>query len=111
MPAYLASEQINTPDPCRLCYQGQQLVVHWRLPDTAVQPAELVLQVRYGNHECETITHPITKRRGYWIYRLVNADYWEREGIVTYRATLCRGGTAICTREHHLWTEILTIVE
>jgi len=109
-PNYLASEQVNTPDPCRVCYYGQQIVVFWNLPrDCLSRPVELLLHVRYGTREVETIKHTITRAYGSWIYRLINQDYWCREGIVSYQAQLCQEGRLIDEWDHHLWAELIEI--
>jgi len=109
-PTYLASEQIDTPDPYRLCYYGQQIVVRWKLPyDQFVCPLDLIVHVRYGTREVQTLVHSVTTSRGYWTYRLINRDYWCREGIVSYKVELCQDGRLVDQWTHHLWTEILEI--
>ncbi|NGX54815.1 MAG: hypothetical protein KR126chlam2_00435 [Chlamydiae bacterium] len=105
--SYLASEEIDTPDPSRHCFRGQQIVVHWAEPCRASR--EIVLTVRYGNRELETFCHPIKKKHGYWIYRLVNDDYWNHGGIVSYKVELYEAGVLVDHKEHHLWAEIINI--
>ncbi len=106
---YLASEEIDTPDPYRHCFRGQQVIVHWAQPCRAC--GEIALTVRYGNREIETLCHPIEKKCGYWIYRLLNDDYWSRGGIVSYKVELYQEGTLVDHKEHHLWAEIITIAD
>lgn len=107
-PDYLASEQILTPDPCRRCFFGQQVIVFWSLP-RRFRPDELKLYVRYGTREQATISWPLSMSYGYRIYRLVNDAYWCLEGIVSFKAELYREGECIADWTQHLWTEIINV--
>lgn len=109
-PDYLASEQINTPDPLRDCFYGQQVIVSWNLPmQCFTEPIELLLHVRYGDRTVETIKIPVEKTKGYWVYRLINRDYWCREGILAYRVEVCQEGHLLAEWNHHLWAEVIEI--
>lgn len=72
-------------------------------------PLLLVVEVRYGTREIESFTHRVEGRKGFWTFRLVNKDYWCREGIVAYKVNLCQDGESIDQWTHHLWSEILEI--
>lgn len=109
-PDYLASTHVLTPDPCRKCFFGEQIVIKWDIERQCL-PVELVLHVRYGNREQETVAWPIANPKGYQIYRLVNDDYWCSEGILSYKAELYKDGLQIADWEHHLWVEIIEIQE
>lgn len=110
-PQYLASERVNTPDPNRECYYGQQLIVHWNIPRSCMglEPIFLRLQVRYGNREIETLNVPIKKRRGWKIHRFVNQDYWCRGGILAFKAELIRADQVLDDWTHYLWTDIIEV--
>lgn len=108
-PDHLASEKTLTPDPCRLCFYGQQVILHWNLPHCC-PPDELVLHVRYGTREQGTFRWSLhANARGYRIYRLVNDDYWSKEGIVSYKAELFCGEELIDAWTHHLWTDVIEV--
>lgn len=109
-PTYLASKQVKTPDLYYGCFYGQQIVIYWNLPRSAFyKPVELILHVRYGNRELDTLTIPLKSSRGYWVYRLVNEEYWCRDGILAFQAQLCRDGELLEQWSHHLWSEIIDI--
>ncbi len=107
-PNYLASEQIDTPDLLRGCYYGQQLLVHWRVPRSCL-PITLLLKVRYGNREVEIYKEELTKSRGWRIHRLINQEYWERGGILSFQAQLIREERVIASWTHSLWAEIIEV--
>ena len=111
-PDYLASAHVLTPDPCRECFFGQQIVIRWDVKRHCLsreQSLELVLHVRYGTREQAVFTWPVTRSSGYRIYRLVNDEYWCNEGIVSYKAELYKDGAPIADWEHHLWVDIIEI--
>jgi hypothetical protein len=111
-PRYLASEQVNTPDLARRCFYGQQIIVSWNLPKHCQgYPLTLRLHIRYGDREIETVSTRVAKRRGWWIYRLVNQDYWCRGGILSFQAELLQGEEVVEEWTHYLWAEIIEIPE
>ncbi|MCH9625937.1 MAG: hypothetical protein S4CHLAM123_11220 [Chlamydiales bacterium] len=109
-PPFLASSHVKTPDPYRKCFYGQQIVVRWNLhKERLASPIELHLHVRYGNREMETIQTWIEGSKGYWVYQLVNCDYWCREGILAYQVELIQDGCVIEEWANHLWAELIHI--
>lgn len=109
-PNYLASEKIDTPDPARACFFGQQILVHWRLPPSSLRcPIFLVLNIRYGNKEIEKMEIPVTTTRGWWIFRLLNQKYSEKEGILSFKAELIQEGELLDSWTHFLWADLITI--
>lgn len=111
-PIYLASQQILTPDPLRDCFYGQQLIVKWNLSRECVDDSLLlVVHLRFGTRENETIKVPLTKAFGFWVYRLLNQEYWCKGGIISYQAQLWHLGELVEEWNHHLWTELIEIRE
>ncbi len=112
-PNYLASERINTPDPERPCFYGQQIVVHWRLPRRCLSlNPTLLLSIRFGDHSLEVISFPLTTARGYWTYQLVDCHYFDKEGILSYKAQIVTStGEEIAEWRHHIWADIIDISE
>lgn len=104
-PKFLASERINTPDPARDCYYGEQVIVRYKgCYDDEVC---LRLTIRYGNKTTEIIEEKLSIPKGYFIYQLINADYWEREGIVCYKVELFQRGELLESWRHHVWVDII----
>ncbi len=107
-PDYLASTNVGTPDPCNACFLGQQVVMQWNVPHPCL-PLELVLHVRYGSREDAIFSWPITRSRGHHIYRLINDEYWCREGIVSFKAVLYQDGEPLYDWKHSLWVDLIQI--
>lgn len=109
-PNYLASEWAETPDPLRFCFYGQQIVVFWNLPHSCLgAPVELQVQIRDGAREIETLLIPINQSKGSWVYRLVNDAYWQRGGILSFKAELIQNGELLGEWKHSLWSDIIEI--
>lgn len=110
-PTDLSSERINTPDPWRKCYYGQQIVVRWKLPwpPNQERPFQILLHLRNGNRTLETSSHVIQTTHGFWVYRLINQDFWCRGGILSYQVELLYDGIVVDTWTHSLWTDLIEI--
>lgn len=107
-PELLASWQVNTPDPCKECFEGQEVIVRWKVPPAYFcEDLKLVATFRYGNRELGEVVVPLKKSSGFWTYRLINADYWNKCGLVAYKVDLCAQGEVIYTWKHHVWSEII----
>ena len=111
-PPYLASFQVNTPDPKQACFCGQQIIVSWSLPKHYRNlPLNLRLNIRYGNREIETVSIPIATLSGWSIHRLINEDYWCKGGILSFQAEILQEGEIITQWAHYLWAKIIEIPE
>jgi hypothetical protein len=109
-PPYLASVQVNTPDPMTGCFLGQQVIVKWDLP-RRFQGEELTLlfHIRFGNREQETLSVPINSHAGWWVYRLMNADYECKGGILSFQAQIIYQDAVVAEWNHYLWAEIIHV--
>lgn len=109
---FLASQQVDTPDPLRACFQGQQLIVKWRLPWNCIMDSEevtLSVTVRFGDRSVETYSIPVKQSRGWWVLRLINNDYWCKGGMISYKAEIIADGTLIQSWRHHIWVDLIEI--
>lgn len=104
-PEYLAGEQIALYGSSSPCFYGQQVVIYWR----CCPPAELRLHVRYGTGEQENVSWCLSRSHGYHIYRLLNEEYWSREGIVSYKAELYQDGELLADWSHYLWADLIQL--
>jgi hypothetical protein len=109
---YLASVQINTPDPRREHPQvGQMLIIDWRLPREVLrQNPTVLLDVIYWDYTTKTIRLPITHPLDYTTYELLDEEYEKTGGILTYKAQIVtESGTVIKESKHQLWVNLITV--
>lgn len=101
-PSYLASEHIDTPDPHRFAFLGEELLLFWRLPACR---GKLHLSLLYHNHERDEVVFNLTGRAGVTHFRLLNDIYQEKGGVVGFKADLCQDGKILETYCDPLWAE------
>lgn len=106
----LASYYVNTPDP-RLNNPsiGQRLIISWSMPKEYLdyEDLHLDLYIRFRNREETTESLGILKRKGTYIYELLNEEYIQKQGILTYKMDLIGNGQVLEEWRHQIWTDLL----
>ncbi|MGR3911889.1 MAG: hypothetical protein QRY71_01080 [Candidatus Rhabdochlamydia sp.] len=108
----LASYHIKSPDPRQENPPfGQQIVMQWSVPpDLLEKKPQIVFHVIYQDYTEECITYPLEYRRGTKLFSLLNEDYLAKQGILTYKATIClEDGTVYREWKHQLWVHLITL--
>ena len=111
---YLASVQVNTPDPRKSKPPlGQMLIMDWHIPSRILkQNPKLVLDLILWDYTAKTVTIPINGRLNYTTYELLNEEYDKTDGILTYRAQIVtEDGKVFRESKHQLWVNLITIEE
>lgn len=101
-PEFLASERVDTPDPRRLLFVGEELLLFWKLPALR---GNLHLSLLFQNCEREEMTFSIAGRAGVSRYRLLNDAFTLKGGIVAFKAELLQDGQVLETYQDPLWAE------
>jgi hypothetical protein len=108
----LASYIVETPDPLLNNPPiGQQLIVSWSLPKNYLDYEDLHLEItmRFRNREQIVKNICVTKVSGMFIYKLLNNEFIEKEGIQTYKVELIGGGEVLECWRHQLWVELIVL--
>ena len=108
----LASFYVKTPDPrLSACNFGQRLIISWSLPKHFLKKEHLQLEVtlRFRNREEILEIIPIGKQRNTYVYPLLNEDYLEKGGILTYKIDLKDKENILEEWRHLMWTESIEI--
>lgn len=108
--SYLASTFVGSPDPRQEDPpHGQMLVIDWRVDDEMLcQRPRVVLEVIMRNYEQRLIEQEIDDTAGYFTYSVLNRDFEQTKGILTYRASLVmKDGTVLKTWKQQLWVDLL----
>jgi hypothetical protein len=110
--SYLASASIGSPDPrTKNPPYGQKIILQWRVPTLANNP-QLVFTIVYKNHTEKKFVYPIQRTIGYEVYSLLNKDYDETGGVLTYRAEIVgEDNTVLKEWKHQLWVNLITLDE
>jgi hypothetical protein len=109
---FLASTQAKTPDPRQKNPPlGERLVVEWQLPrDLLEQDPILRLHVIYKNYTEDFFEYPISHRIDYVVCKLLNKEYEEKKGILTYEAqVVTKDGSIFRDWKHQLFAKLITL--
>ena len=108
---YLASTHVGTPDPRQADPPfGQKIVMQWAVPpEMLVDKPRLIFHVIYKNHTEEEIIYPIEDRSGMEVFSVLNEQYREKGGLLTYHAEIrLQDGTVYREWTHQLWVHLIT---
>lgn len=108
----LASTYVGSPDPRQKDPpKGQELMMEWRLPEEALQENPiLVLDLIYKDYTKGKICHPIDRKRGIFTYALLNPEFREKGGFLTYKAEIrSEQGAVMKQWKGQLWAELIEI--
>ena len=111
---YLASTRIGSPDPRQSNPPyGQKVVMQWAVPPELLgKKPSLVFHVIYKNHSQEEIIYPIEDRSGMEVFSLLNDDYRDKGGLLTYHAEIrTKNGDVYREWTHQLWVHLITFEE
>jgi len=108
---YLASTHVGTPDPRQSDPPfGQKVVMQWAVPPEMLPDKPcLIFHVIYKNHTEEEIIYPIEDRSGMEVFSVLNEQYREKGGLLTYHAEIrTKDGTVYREWTHQLWVHLIT---
>ena len=110
----LASYHVGSPDARKACPDmGQRLFTSWSLPKVCLDSEELYLrlQLRFGNREEKVLIVPIDRTAGMFTYSLLNEEFCQHNGILTYMAEIVADGEVIEEWRHQMWTQFIAFEE
>lgn len=106
----LASYHVCTPDP-RLINppQGQRMLISWYLDrEKLSHNINIKVTLRYGNQTEEEFWIYPKKQYGFYTLCLLNREYYEKGGIITYKAEMFIDHCLVKEWRHQLWTKLIT---
>lgn len=108
----LASYIVDTPDPfLNNPMVGQRLIITWTLKKRHMlyQDLHLKISIRFRNKKELILTHSITRPKGTYVYTLLNQDYIDNNGILTYKVELIGDGYLLDEWLHQMWTKLILV--
>lgn len=108
----LASYYVGTPDPRQnVPAVGQRLIISWSIPKQYLSYENLRLEVtiRFRNREEIIEIFHIQKTRGTYVFALLNADYFSKKGILTYKIDLIGGDCILEEWRHKIWMDLILV--
>ncbi len=108
-PIYLASFHLGTPDPALSWFEGEQLVVRWKLLPESLSGVQGRAWLRFCDYSVCELSFPVLGRQGYWRYRLLADEYFCKGGILSYKIEIGNDENVIASTRHHLWADIIDV--
>lgn len=111
---YLASTHVCTPDPRQACPPcGRRLIMSWHIPrDILNRCPQIELDIIYWDYSEGHFSYPITEQKGYVLYSLLNEEYHEKKGLLSYKARIITAdGYVYRTWKQQLWVDLIHIDE
>lgn len=108
----LASYRVGTPDPLLNDPPvGQRLIISWFLPPSYSKFESLWLYatIRFFNGEEISLEFPIDKMIDTYVYSILDENYFETRGIMTYKVDLVADGVVLKDFRHQLWAERIVL--
>lgn len=109
---FLASTHVGTPDP-RQAHPplGRRLIVSWQIPDEVLQKKpHIELDILYWNYTEGKEVYAIDRKRGYVLYTLVDQEFVEKEGLLSYKAKLVtEDGKVYRKWKQQLWVDLIKL--
>lgn len=114
-PAALASYHVaRSSEAGQLCHDlhGQKLTISWALPyQQPLADMHLVLTIRYGNHIQKQKKLRLKRRCGFYVFELLNEQFYRLAGIQTYKVELWDAKQCLASCHHALWKEWISVGE
>ena len=108
----LASFHVGTPDPMlNNPPVGQRLIVSWAVPPSYLDFEDLHMEItlRLRNRQQMVKNVEVERRLGTYVLSLLNEDYFQTGGILTYKVILVGNGEVLDEFVHQLWTELIVL--
>ena len=111
---YLASSHVGTPDPRQACPPyGRRLIISWQIPREILNKhPKIELDIIYWDYTEGHLTYEVSERKGYVLYSLLNREFVEKKGLLSYRAKMVtEEGKVYRSWKQQLWVDLIHVKE
>lgn len=110
----LASSFVDSPDPLQHTPpHGKKLYISWNIHgDYNLEECRLRISMIFRNRETKTVELDIPRKRGTILYSLLDQEYYETRGLLTYKVEILRKNEEILALwTHQMWVNIVQLRE
>lgn len=111
---YLASSFVDSPDPLQHePPHGRKLYVSWNIgSEYQIEDCQIRISMIFRNRNTRTIELAPSRRRGTIVYSLLGQDYYETQGLLTYKVELVtKNEERLAVWRHQMWVNMITLHE
>lgn len=108
----LASSYVGSPDPRQKNPPtGQELIMEWQVPQEIIdKKASICLDVIYRDYSEAEFVYPISHKTGYVTYFLLDAEYKQKKGLLSYKGEIrTDDGEVFRSWQHQLWVKVIRL--
>lgn len=110
----LASSFVDSPDPMQHNPpHGKKLYISWNIHgDYNFEECRLRISMIFRNRETRTVELAIPRKRGTIVYSLLDQEYYETRGLLTYKVeVLTKNEEILALWTHQMWVNIVQLRE
>lgn len=108
----LASSFVDSPDPMQYHLpHGKKLYISWNIDrQCSFEHSLLRLSMIFRNRQIKTVDLPIQKQRGTILYSLLDQEYYDSQGLLSYKVELlAQNEKVMAIWTHQLWVNIIEL--
>lgn len=108
----LASSFVDSPDPLQSNPpHGKKLYISWNMNrECNLEECRLRISMIFRNRDIKTVELAIPRNRGTIVYSLLDQEYYETQGLLTYKVEiLTKKEEILALWTHQMWVNIVEL--
>lgn len=108
----LASSFVDSPDPMQYnSPRGKKLYISWNIDaDRSFEDCLIRISMIFRNRNVKTLDVPIPRKRGTIVYSLLDQEYYEIQGLLTYKVEIvAKNEEILAVWTHQMWVDIIKL--
>ncbi|MGL4347898.1 MAG: hypothetical protein ACRCSV_00340 [Chlamydiales bacterium] len=108
----LASSFVDSPDPMQYNPpRGKKLYISWNIDaDRSFEDCLIRISMIFRNRNVKTLDVPIPRKRGTIVYSLLDQEYYEIQGLLTYKVEIvAKNEEILAVWTHQMWVDIIKL--
>lgn len=108
----LASSFVDSPDPMQYNPpHGKKLYISWNIHrEYNLEECRLRISMIFRNRDIKTVELAIPRKRGTIVYSLLDQEYYETQGLLTYKVEiLTKNEEILALWKHQMWVNIIQL--
>lgn len=111
---HLASSFVDSPDPLQNeSPHGRKLYVSWNISsEYQIEDCQIRISMIFRNRTTRVIDLALLRRRGTLVYSLLGQNYYETQGLLTYKVELLtKKEEVLAFWRHQMWVNLIMLDE
>lgn len=108
----LASSFVDSPDPMQYDLpRGKKLYISWNIDrQCSFEDSVIRLSMIFRNRQIKIVNLPVPKQGGTLVYSLLDQEYYDSQGLLSYKVELLgKNEKIMAVWTHQLWVNIIEL--